>query len=70
MSPITLNDPDTSALVPSKNYLELFARSGEPEVHSLKAIGLSLIEKTDLLSLFQLNVRRQAAAFNLSANFP
>ncbi|KAL1609874.1 hypothetical protein SLS60_001539 [Paraconiothyrium brasiliense] len=46
----------------AKNYLELFARTGEPEVPSLKAIGLSSMKGTDLLGFFDLNVRRQAAA--------
>ncbi|KAJ4349961.1 uncharacterized protein N0V89_008582 [Didymosphaeria variabile] len=46
----------------AKNYFELFARTGEPEVPSLKAIGLSSMKSTDLLGFFDLNVRRQAAA--------
>ncbi|KAF2444894.1 amidase [Karstenula rhodostoma CBS 690.94] len=53
----------------AKNYLELFARTGEPEVPSLKAIGLSTMKSTDLLGFFELNVRRQAAARNYQRLF-
>jgi amidase len=47
-----------------KNYFELFARTGEPEIPSLKAIGLNSFPATDLRGFFDLNVRRQAAARN------
>ncbi|KAJ4375772.1 hypothetical protein N0V83_001049 [Neocucurbitaria cava] len=50
------------ALLGSENYLELFARTGEPEVPAVKAIGLLSITGTDLRGFFDLNVRRQAAA--------
>ncbi|KAF1974861.1 amidase [Bimuria novae-zelandiae CBS 107.79] len=47
----------------AKNYLSLFARTGEPEIPSLKAIGLSSsLEESNLHSLFALNARRAAAA--------
>ncbi|OAG08186.1 amidase [Paraphaeosphaeria sporulosa] len=52
-----------------KNYLDLFARTGEPEVPSLKAIGLSSMKSTDLFGFFELNVRRQAAAKNYQRLF-
>lgn len=45
-----------------KEYRELFASTGEPEVPSLKALGLLSLEGTDLRGFFNLNVRRQAAA--------
>ncbi|KAH0845096.1 hypothetical protein AYO21_01644 [Fonsecaea monophora] len=49
-------------LLGSENYLELFARTGEPEVPSVKAIGINTFPGTDLRGFFGLNVRRQAAA--------
>ena len=51
-------------MIPShlQNYLELFARTGEPEIPSLKMIQLLSIPGTDLPGFFNLNVRRQAAA--------
>ncbi|EXJ73118.1 uncharacterized protein A1O5_04267 [Cladophialophora psammophila CBS 110553] len=49
-------------LLGSENYLELFARTGEPEIPSVKAIGLNSFPATDLRGFFDLNVRRQAAA--------
>ncbi|KAJ4322426.1 hypothetical protein N0V94_002413 [Neodidymelliopsis sp. IMI 364377] len=52
--------PSTDAKF-SKNYSELFARTGEPEIPSLKAIGLLSMTGTDLRGFFDLNVRRQAA---------
>ncbi|KAG9785285.1 amidase, partial [Aureobasidium melanogenum] len=51
-------------LLGSENYLSLFARTGEPEIPSLKAIGLNSFTGTDLRGFFELNVRRQAAARN------
>jgi amidase len=49
-------------LILLENYSELFARTGEPEIPSLKALGLLSMKGTDLRGFFDLNVRRQAAA--------
>ncbi|KAF1852016.1 amidase [Cucurbitaria berberidis CBS 394.84] len=49
-------------LLGAENYSELFARTGEPEVPSLKALGLLSMTGTNLRGFFDLNVRRQAAA--------
>ncbi|KAL2426979.1 Amidase [Exophiala dermatitidis] len=51
-------------LLGSENYLNLFARTGEPEIPSLQAIGLNSFPGTDLRGFFELNVRRQAATRN------
>jgi amidase len=45
-----------------KRYYELFARTSEPEVPSVKTVGLLSMKGTDLRGFFDLNVRRQAAA--------
>jgi amidase len=45
-----------------KHYREQFARTGEPEVPSLKAINLMSFQGTTLKGFFDLNVRRAAAA--------
>ncbi|KAH7123928.1 amidase [Dendryphion nanum] len=49
-------------LLGGKPYLDLFARTGEPPIPSLKAINLLSMQATDLRGFFDLNVRRQAAA--------
>ncbi|KAF2009229.1 amidase [Aaosphaeria arxii CBS 175.79] len=49
-------------LLGGQHYYELFDRTGEPEIPSLKAIGLLSMPGTDLRGFFDLNVRRQAAA--------
>ncbi|KAF2711029.1 amidase [Pleomassaria siparia CBS 279.74] len=46
----------------SDHYFEQFARTGEPEVPSLKAIQLLSFKGTTLKGFFDLNVRRAAAA--------
>ncbi|KAF1995128.1 amidase [Amniculicola lignicola CBS 123094] len=46
----------------SDYYIEQFARTGEPEVPSLKAIHLLSFPGTTLQGYFDLNVRRAAAA--------
>ncbi|KAL9082857.1 MAG: hypothetical protein Q9165_008756 [Trypethelium subeluteriae] len=46
----------------SDHYLEQFARTGEPLVPSLKAVGLLDISGTTLQGFFDLNVRRAEAA--------
>ncbi|KAJ4304626.1 hypothetical protein N0V90_000152 [Kalmusia sp. IMI 367209] len=51
-------------LLGNQNYYDLFARTGEPEVPSLKALSLLSMKGTDLRGFFDLNVRRQAAARN------
>jgi amidase len=45
-----------------KYYIEQFARTGEPEVPSLKAMGLLSMKGTTLRGYFDLNVRRAEAA--------
>jgi amidase len=45
-----------------KYYFEQFARTGEPEVPSLKNLGLLQYERTTLPGFFALNVRRAEAA--------
>ncbi|PSN62190.1 amidase [Corynespora cassiicola Philippines] len=50
------------SLLGGQNYLDLFARTGEPLVPSLQAVGLVSMPGTDLRGFFELNVRRQAAA--------
>ncbi|KAI9653321.1 MAG: hypothetical protein M1821_007645 [Bathelium mastoideum] len=50
------------AVAGSDHYLELFARTGEPIVPSLKALGLLDISGTTLEGFFDLNVRRAEAA--------
>ncbi|KAF7560568.1 hypothetical protein G7046_g3584 [Stylonectria norvegica] len=49
-------------LLGNENYLELFARTGEPPIPSLTGCQLLSIPGTDLPGFFNLNVRRQAAA--------
>lgn len=46
----------------SKNYYELFARTGEPPVPSLSGLGLLSVQGTTLRGFFDLNVRRAEAA--------
>ncbi|KAF4630115.1 hypothetical protein G7Y89_g8025 [Cudoniella acicularis] len=46
----------------SDYYYEQFARTGEPEVPSLKALGLLSMRETTLKGFFDLNVRREKAA--------
>ncbi|KUJ24625.1 amidase [Mollisia scopiformis] len=46
----------------SDYYIEQFARTGEPIVPSLEAIGLLTMKGTSLQGFFDLNVRRAAAA--------
>jgi amidase len=45
-----------------KYYYEQFARTGEPEVPSLKNLGLLAFQGTTLPGFFALNVRRAKAA--------
>ncbi|KAN0110279.1 putative fatty-acid amide hydrolase [Hyaloscypha variabilis] len=50
------------ALSGSHHYYEQFARTNEPVIPSLKAIGLLSVPGTTLQGLFDLNVRRAEAA--------
>lgn len=50
------------ALSGSHHYYEQFARTGEPVVPSLKAIGLLSVPGTTLQGFFDLNIRRAEAA--------
>ncbi|KAI5460719.1 putative fatty-acid amide hydrolase [Mariannaea sp. PMI_226] len=49
-------------LLGSDHYYEQFARTGEPVIPSLEAIGLLLAPGTTLKGFFELNVRRAEAA--------